>query len=269
MNFAEVSKEKINLLRAGIVLLALVVAAILCAGYWTFRDFQGALGVAMRTYEVLESMETTVAVLEDADTGTRDFVLTRKPEFLDAYQRSAENLDAHLEHLRTQTCDDPWQQGRLDRLQELANRLTGHARKAAEQKNKSYAAAVRVIRAEEGRLLRQDIRQVVKEMKDHEKALLGDRQEAASHRMRFNLISCGVLLTADVGCLIWIAVLSLRLNQLHQVIKVCAWTKQVEHEGKWITLEEYLQKMLDAPVTHGICAEAAASLIDNSEKVAS
>ena len=59
----------------------------------------------------------------------------------------------------------------------------------------------------------------------------------------------------------WIAALSLRLNRLHRVIRVCAWTKQVEHEGKWITLEEYLQAMLDAPVTHGICAEAAADLV--------
>jgi hypothetical protein len=40
------------------------------------------------------------------------------------------------------------------------------------------------------------------------------------------------------------------------LLKVCAWTKRVEHEGRWIPVDEFLSEYLKLNVTHGISDEA-------------
>jgi K+-sensing histidine kinase KdpD len=37
---------------------------------------------------------------------------------------------------------------------------------------------------------------------------------------------------------------------------VCAWTKRIKLEGKWVTLDEFLTSKLNVSVTHGISPEA-------------
>jgi K+-sensing histidine kinase KdpD len=37
---------------------------------------------------------------------------------------------------------------------------------------------------------------------------------------------------------------------------VCAWTKRIKLEGKWVTLDEFLTSKLNVHVTHGISPEA-------------
>jgi hypothetical protein len=41
-------------------------------------------------------------------------------------------------------------------------------------------------------------------------------------------------------------------------IPMCAWCKKIrDKNGDWITLEFYLDKYLDAKITHGICSECS------------
>jgi hypothetical protein len=41
-----------------------------------------------------------------------------------------------------------------------------------------------------------------------------------------------------------------------QLQVVCAWTKRIKIDGKWITMEEFLQNQLHLHFTHGISPEA-------------
>lgn len=38
-----------------------------------------------------------------------------------------------------------------------------------------------------------------------------------------------------------------------QFVTVCAWTKQILEQGRWVPLEQFLQDRLGRPVTHGMC----------------
>ncbi len=53
-------------------------------------------------------------------------------------------------------------------------------------------------------------------------------------------------------------------EELHRLqghlVKVCAWTKQIEDEGKWISLEEFFRRHLGIEVTHGVSSDGAARL---------
>lgn len=264
VNFAEVSKEKIHLLRSGVCLLVLVIAAITWAGYRRSQDLKATMRSVAQTHTVIEDLEVTLSALQDAETGTRDFILTNNKEYLETYHRNFTFFGAKLEQLRNKYTDDPQQQLRVCRLEDLSSKLNELTDKTFAERSKSLEAALRFIKSEDSHGIRQEIRQLIGDLKAHEKSLLADRQQNAYWRNRFNTVSCIFLLLADITCFGWLTVLSLRLNRLQRVIRVCAWTKQINHDGKWITLEEYLEKMLEAPVTHGICAEAAARMMEES-----
>ena len=46
------------------------------------------------------------------------------------------------------------------------------------------------------------------------------------------------------------------LSDPHACLTVCAWTKRILFDGKWMPLESYLKQAHGISVTHGICPEA-------------
>jgi hypothetical protein len=36
-------------------------------------------------------------------------------------------------------------------------------------------------------------------------------------------------------------------------LRVCAWCRNVEHQGDWIPLAEFFQERFDTPTSHGMC----------------
>jgi hypothetical protein len=52
-----------------------------------------------------------------------------------------------------------------------------------------------------------------------------------------------------------------RLEQLEQLLPVCAWCKKLRDEtGAWFALETYVRQHTGATVTHGICPDCTASM---------
>ena len=57
-----------------------------------------------------------------------------------------------------------------------------------------------------------------------------------------------------------------QLQQLQKgLLTMCAWTRRVLDDGKWVEFEEFLGKRLKIEVTHGISAEAANELLQSLE----
>ena len=54
-----------------------------------------------------------------------------------------------------------------------------------------------------------------------------------------------------------------RLQNQMQV--VCAWTKRINVEGRWVALDEFLTDQLNAKVTYGVSPEAMQEVLDNVE----
>ena len=55
-----------------------------------------------------------------------------------------------------------------------------------------------------------------------------------------------------------------RLQSQMQV--VCAWTKRVNVEGRWIALDEFLTDQLNAKVTYGVSPEAMQEVLHSVDK---
>jgi hypothetical protein len=58
---------------------------------------------------------------------------------------------------------------------------------------------------------------------------------------------------------VWLIVVSstrrllLRVRQLEEFLRVCAWCHRIDFKGRWMPIEEFFQQGFDTPTTHGIC----------------
>jgi hypothetical protein len=46
-----------------------------------------------------------------------------------------------------------------------------------------------------------------------------------------------------------------RVKYLEGFLKVCAWCRRIDHKGRWMPLEDFMQQGFDTPTSHGICEE--------------
>jgi len=55
-----------------------------------------------------------------------------------------------------------------------------------------------------------------------------------------------------------------QINKLQEgLITICAWTKQIFHQGNWIPVDEFLSQHLKLRLTHGISYEAIGMMREN------
>jgi hypothetical protein len=89
---------------------------------------------------------------------------------------------------------------------------------------------------------------------------------SSAHALQLaNLVVSGAaLLVAAIAA--WKLFHRARKKTAEGVITVCAWTRRVLWEGRWISFEEYLANRFNVQCTHGICDEAAEKLRDAMAK---
>lgn len=49
-----------------------------------------------------------------------------------------------------------------------------------------------------------------------------------------------------------------RVHRLERLVRMCAWTKRLELDGEWLSIEDFLRRRFGLDVTHGISEEALA-----------
>ena len=47
-----------------------------------------------------------------------------------------------------------------------------------------------------------------------------------------------------------------RVGKPEQIVRMCAWTRHLELDGEWLSIEDYLQRRFNLQVTHGISPAA-------------
>src|ERR1700749_1480207 len=71
--------------------------------------------------QVLAEMEEAQALLLDAETGQRGFLLTGEPSYLEPYNKAVSQVDIHIQNLSGLTVDNPRQQANVAHLGSLAH----------------------------------------------------------------------------------------------------------------------------------------------------
>ena len=58
------------------------------------------------------------------------------------------------------------------------------------------------------------------------------------------------------------------LKKHQNIVRMCAWTRKLEIDGQWVSVEEYLQRRFGLLVSHGICEDVLKNFHSDLSKAA-
>ncbi len=183
----------------GFMLAALATVVIAVFTYQSSQYRAVAVGRINAGVEVISQVQAVLSTLQNAETGQRGYLLTRKDRYLDPYSASVSALSQEFTVLRRLLADSAEQLARLDRVEALTNVKMAELRRTVElQRAGQTEAALAVVQSDEGLVVMNDIRAVLQQMLAAERDSLDDRrsewENAASFAAYFTWGSALVLL---------------------------------------------------------------------------
>ena len=130
----------------------------------------------LHTHTVLQDSEILLGHLKDAETGQRGFLLTGQPVYLEPFDNGVSGALSDIQHLKELTSDNPEQQTRLARIEDLTALKFSELTETIElTKRGKHADALTIVNSDAGREFMDAIRVQIREFRDEEKRLLKER----------------------------------------------------------------------------------------------
>jgi signal transduction histidine kinase len=169
----------VALLAAGTLLALLVVNVLTLEGIRSSRPWMA------RTREVQSLISRSRGALLDTETGQRGYLLTGDVAYLEPFTAGEATLRTTLPQLKQLTESDPSQRYNATELERLATEKLAVIRQTvALRQSGDTAAALSVVRSNEGKVLMDRIRRLVEDMRAHEDGQLEVR--TATMRRNFD-----------------------------------------------------------------------------------
>lgn len=257
---------------AVIATLAAAFALILATGLLTALSTRGMTvadehaAQAQRTLGLELEFLTT---LSDAAVSARNAILTGQERPRAAYELARTQHRAELDALRREFGLHAGAGAIFAELQRLADQRFAAFDRALEiLRSRGSLPALAVIDAAENAHPVDDFRRVVASLQRREFNQLAEQSALASARAaKIRVVNVILLIAAGAATVGIAAWLGRRVRDFDRMVTVCAWTRRVLWQGKWISFEEYLIKRFDVRCTHGICDEAAAKMKAEAERL--
>ena len=163
--------------RTRFVLAVLAICAASLGSLALYRQRAATTSGVQETLLTLVELEGMLSSLQDAETGQRGFLLTRRESYLEPYRRGAAEVPGRLESLRRALARDSVQTERLARLQALTGQKLRELEETIQLAGSGRQSdALALIDSGRGKALMDDVRRVVAEIVDAERHALEARQ---------------------------------------------------------------------------------------------
>lgn len=240
-------------LGVGLLLPLLLIAVPAVVAYRAQSVVNDSFRWITHTLEVEGAIQGLVNSLVDAETGQRGFLLTSREPYLEPYDAGVARVSRQLGDLRNLTLDNSSQQQRLTEVEPLIReRLELLAQTIASERQGDHEAAVSLVNSGRGKFLMDKVRGVVRLMGDEERRLLWLRQQEFSRHARQNTVVLWSLVFGSAVMVAAVIYLLRRLSRLEPLVNMCAVSRTIEHEGEWLSFEEYLQRRFGINTSHGL-----------------
>ncbi len=186
----------------GAVASVLVLISIGCLSYFTINNLVATDKWVTHTQAVIATLESGLAILTDAETKQRGYLLTGNDYFLAECQVAEAQSTNWLAQIRQLTADNPNAQQQLDKLQVLiSQRIAALNSRIKLRQEQGFQAAIEGMgKSQPGQGLMDQIWQSITDMHAAEMQLLRQRQSAAqASATRCELI---VLSSSVLACVI-------------------------------------------------------------------
>jgi CHASE3 domain sensor protein len=242
---------------AGLSLPLIALVAMSWMVHRTTGQFQDSYYRVARTYKVLNLVQQTQLHLLDAETERRSYLLTGSEEYLNSYGRAMSFVRKDIGQLLKLARNKPEQQTNIIILQDLIGKRLGIDSGIMAEGKTNLHDTLAIALTDEGRDTILQMGRVLFRMAQEEEYALGQSQQRAEANAMSSQAISTVLIGAVGIMMMFIIIILLRLEKLQQVVTICAWTGQVKYEGRWVRLDEYLERRFGLSVSHGLSREAA------------
>jgi signal transduction histidine kinase/CHASE3 domain sensor protein len=142
------------------------------------RQLSNSYAQVSHTLDVLVATERLLSLLKDAETGQRGYLLVEGTRYLEPYEAAIKEIGPEFERLRRLTSDNPRQQERLVRVEELIRQKLGDLAStiALHQRGEREVAIARV-RTGQGKILMDALRLLMADVAQEERMLLEERTQ--------------------------------------------------------------------------------------------
>jgi CHASE3 domain sensor protein len=246
------------------VLIFVVIAIpVLIAGLFFFvsrqlrRDQGLGLEIVGRMHVAREQLFVIQDLLDQADNAQRGYLLTGEMANLLPFWLAKAELPAQLLNLRQVLAADPRQLAQVGRLTTAVQKKLDELSQsiALKESGQTNEAVAMLLSAGSGSLL-SEIHAAIFALQAYENAVLAERNANNDAQLNLRDDISTVLLATSTLVVVGAGILFLRIQQLQNIITVCAWTQRVNYRGKWMRMEEFLWERFRVKVSHGISEEA-------------
>jgi PAS domain S-box-containing protein len=169
------------------------------------------------THEVLANLDQTLAMLTEAESGQRGFILTGNEVYLANYKEDLHRLPEQVEKLKRLTADNPSQQRRVVRLEEEINQRIGTLNDVLNiARTEGMKPASRSIESNAGRVLMAEARATVNELQAEEQRLLDIRARESRQSSFRTLLTFAAVNVITIGLVAALYLLFRRYLSLQQ-----------------------------------------------------
>ncbi len=188
----------------GLTLFALLLIGVVA--YLSIRAFIKDSDRVVHTQEVMAHAARVGSLLSDAETGQRGFLVTGDPIYLEPYTTASGMLRAEVDSLGLLARDSPDQRPRVARLRTLTNRrLAMLADGIGDRRRGGVELARQWLLNDRGRIVMDETRAVLSEIRQHEQVLLRRRDRAARQSA---FATTGLILLGSIAGIIAVAIAS-------------------------------------------------------------
>jgi len=165
-----------------ILLYSFILIGIVMAGIVTFSNSESVRNtddLVQHTREVLYESEDVLSHAQDIVLGSRGYIITGDPVFLEPFHKSRQSIDETVARLEKLVQDNPEQIHRVNTIKNLIEeRIKSSVHTIDLRKNKGFAAAQRWVISGEGKSNMDELRHTIRMIQQVENKLLHERQEA-------------------------------------------------------------------------------------------
>jgi PAS domain S-box-containing protein len=159
---------------------AVVLAGMVLLLLHDFERSQNAEGWVVHTYGVMNSAESVLSMMKDAESGERGYLLTGEESYLAPYNSAMAALPRGLKELKDLTSDNPQQRTRWVEINRLTDEKLSVLRRAIElHKASKIDEALALFRSGEGELSMDELRSELDAVMSEERRLLAERTAKA------------------------------------------------------------------------------------------
>lgn len=196
----------------------------------------------------------TVA-LKRAEDNRAAYLATGNASYLKAYDAACADVDSSMDRLVNEDTVVTTKLAHAQGLRQFLHDKLTQIGQALAFKPKAAAAPViaQPVLAKDGDLSR--IQKLLDSLAQEETRDVSGGLDAARARSIFHRNLVLALAAINILFLSGVAFCATQIGKLHSLVTMCAWSKRVEYEGKWIPLEEYMHKRLGVRISHGISQE--------------